>query len=146
MKKNIIAATVEKITTQIIILFLLSITGYSQQHAKPGIKTGDRNQRIFYGNASFYANKFHGRRTANGDIFNQDKFTAACNILPLGTWIKVTNLNNRRSVICKTTDRLHPKMRRLVDLSSSAAKELGYIKNGLTRVKVEVINQKKAYK
>ena len=117
----------------------MSFPGYTQKnHHKPV----QRVERIFYGQASFYANKFHGRRTANGEIFNQEKLTAACNILPLGTWIKVTNLNNDRSVIVKTTDRLHLKMRRLIDLSSSAAKKLGYTNAGLTRVKVEVLNQK----
>ena len=109
-------------------------------------RTVDRNHRVFYGKASFYANKFHGRRTANGEIFSQDKLTAACNILPLGTWIRVTNLKNGKSVKVKTTDRLHPRMHRLVDLSRSAAKKLGYISSGLTRVKVEVLDQKKKSK
>ena len=99
-------------------------------------------KKVFYGQASFYGNKFHGKKTANGEIFSQDKFTAACNVLPLGTWIRVTNLKNGRSVVVKTNDRLHPKMRRLVDLSRAAAKKLGYISNGLTRVKVEVLDQK----
>ena len=108
--------------------------------AKPS--TYSKGKRIFYGQASYYANKFHGRKTANGEIFSQDKYTAACNVLPLGTWIKVTNLRNGRSVVVKTTDRLHPKMRRLVDLSRVAAQKLGYIGHGLARVKVEVINKK----
>jgi rare lipoprotein A len=105
-------------------------------------KSSKKAKKVFYGQASFYGNKFHGKKTANGEIFSQDKFTAACNVLPLGTWIKVTNLKNGRSVVVKTNDRLHPKMRRLVDLSRSAAKKLGYISNGLTRVKVEVLEPK----
>ncbi len=100
------------------------------------------SKKVFYGQASFYAAKFEGRKTANGEIFRQEKMTAACNVLPLGTWIRVTNLTNGKSVIVKTNDRLHTKMRRLVDLSRSAAQKLGYIKTGLTRVKVEVLNQK----
>ena len=51
--------------------------------------------------ASFYAKKFHGRKTANGEIYSRDKYTAACNVLPLNTWVKVTNLRNNRSVSCK---------------------------------------------
>lgn len=94
---------------------------------------------IYYGTASYYANKFHGRTTANGEVFSQDKLTAACNVLPLGTWIKVTNLRNGRSVIVKVNDRMHPKMKRVVDLSRSAAQKLNFIKSGLTKVKVEVI-------
>ncbi len=105
-------------------------------------KSSKKAKKVFYGQASFYGNKFHGKKTANGEIFSQDKFTAACNVLPLGTWIRVTNLKNGRSVVVKTNDRLHPKMRRLVDLSRAAAKKLGYISNGLTRVKVEVLDQK----
>lgn len=80
--------------------------------------------------------------TASGEIFNQGKMTAACNILPLGTWIKVTNLKNNKSVVVRTTDRLRKYMPRVVDLSKSAAKKLGYINSGLARVRVEVIPNK----
>lgn len=105
-------------------------------------KESNKKGQIFYGQASFYANKFHGRQTANGEIFSQQKFTAACNVLPLGTWIQVTNLRNGKIVVVKTTDRLHPRMRRLVDLSKIAAQKLGYVGLGLTRVKVVVLDQK----
>lgn len=133
---------------KIIAIFLLCASSFSNVLAqgrkgsskKYGVST--KNQRIFYGQASFYANKFQGRRTANGEFFSQEKYTAACNVLPLGTWIKVTNLSNNKSVVVKTTDRIHAKMRRLVDLSRIAAKKLGYISQGLTRVKVEVLNKK----
>ena len=143
MKKNILLRTATGLAFTAI-CFLSSFTGFTQKTVAHGssAKPLPRGQRIFYGDASFYANKFHGRKTANGEIFNQDKFTAACNVLPLGTWIKVTNLKNGKSVIVRTTDRLHRRMPRLVDLSKSAAKKLGYIKSGLTRVKVEVLNQK----
>jgi rare lipoprotein A len=99
--------------------------------------------RILYGTASFYSNKFQGRKTANGEIFDQKKMTAACNVLPLGTWIRVTNLRNKKSVIVKINDRLHTKMKRIVDLSRVAADKLNYIRSGLTRVKVEVLGKKK---
>ena len=95
---------------------------------------------IKYGVASFYAKKFNGRQTASGEIYNSTKFTAACNVLPLNTWIKVTNLRNKRTVIVKINDRLHPKNKRLVDLSRAAAQKLGYTGRGITRVKVEVLN------
>ncbi len=103
---------------------------------------GKKNNKILYGQASFYANKFHGRKTATGEIFSQEKLTAACNVLPLGTWIKVTNLKNGKSVIVKTNDRLHPKTRRIVDLTKAAAKKLGFISRGLTRVKIEPVANK----
>ncbi len=94
---------------------------------------------IKYGTASFYAKKFNGRETANGEIYNSAKYTAACNVLPLNTFIKVTNLRNNKTVIVKINDRLHPKNKRLVDLSRAAAQELKYISRGLTRVKIEVL-------
>jgi rare lipoprotein A len=105
-------------------------------------KVPEKSARILYGQASFYASKFEGRKTANGEIFRHEKLTAACNSLPLGTWIKVTNLQNGKSVVVKTNDRLHPKTKRLVDLTHTAAQKLGFIKSGLTRVKVEVLKQK----
>lgn len=116
-----------------------STMGYAQ---KSDTAAKAKAKRVFYGQASFYANKFHGRKTANGEIFDQKKFTCACNVLPLGTWIKVTNLRNGRTVIVKTNDRLHPKMKRIVDLTRAAATKLGFISSGLTRVKIEVIGKK----
>ena len=98
--------------------------------------------KVYYGIASYYADKFEGRQTANGEIYAHSKLTAACNILPLGTWIRVTNLRNNKSVIVKTNDRLHIRMKRIVDLSKSAAKTLGYTGRGLTQVMVEVIRKK----
>src|SRR6476469_3422648 len=101
----------------------------------------DPKPKVYYGIASYYADKFNGRPTANGEIYDHDKLTPACNILPLGTWIRVTNLKNNKSVIVKTNDRLHPRMKRIVDLSRSAAKKLAYTGRGLTQVKVEVLEK-----
>lgn len=97
--------------------------------------------RVLYGRASYYSNKFHGRKTASGEIFNQQKMTCACNALPFGTWIKVTNVKNGRWIVVKVNDRLHPKMKRLVDLTRAGAQKLGYLSTGLTRVKVEVMGR-----
>jgi rare lipoprotein A len=102
--------------------------------------------KILYGTASYYSNSFNGKKTANGEIYSHKKMTAACNVLPLGTWIKVTNLRNGKSVIVKTNDRLHTRMKRVVDLSREAADKLDYIKSGLTKVRVEVIGKKKPEK
>lgn len=106
-------------------------------------KTVVSKPKVLYGTASFYSNSFNGKKTANGEIYSQKKMTAACNVLPLGTWIRVTNLRNGRSVLVKTNDRLHARMKRVVDLSRSAAEKLNYIKSGLTRVRVEVLGKKK---
>ena len=98
---------------------------------------------IQYGIASYYADKFEGLVTSTGEKFSQKKLTAAHNTLPLGTWIKVTNLRNKKSVIVRINDRLHHRNTRLVDLSREAARRLGYISNGLAKVKVEVLGIKK---
>ena len=102
--------------------------------------------KLLYGTASFYSNSFNGKKTANGEVYSHKKMTAACNVLPLGTWIKVTNLRNGKSIIVKTNDRLHTKMKRVVDLSREAADKLDYVKSALTRVRVEVIGKKKPEK
>jgi len=100
--------------------------------------------KLLYGTASYYSNTFNGKKTANGEIYSHKKMTAACNVLPLGTWIKVTNLRNGKSVVVKTNDRLHKRMKRVVDLSREAADKLDYVKSGLTRVRIEVIGKKKS--
>lgn len=94
---------------------------------------------IKYGTASYYAKKFDKRKTASGEIYRYNKYSAACNVFPLLTWLKVTNLRNNKSLVVKINDRLHPKNKRLIDLSWGAAKKLGYISRGLTRVKIEVL-------
>ena len=135
---------------KIILQFLLLTTSaiffikpvYCQRGDKPVKVKTVTTKRTLYGLASFYHNKFNGRRTANGEIFSQKKLTCACNVLPLGTWIKVTNLRNKKTVIVKVNDRIHPKMKRVVDLSRAAAQKLGYISSGLTRVKVEMVDKK----
>ena len=106
-------------------------------------KTELSKPKILYGTASYYSNSFNGKKTANGEIFSQKKMTAACNVLPLGTWLRVTNLRNGRSVLVRTNDRLHSRMKRVVDLSRSAAEKLNYVKSGLTQVRVEVLGKKK---
>ena len=132
-----------------LILFLVALPVlllteiYGQATDDTAIKKKKITPTILYGTASFYADKFNGRKTANDETFSQKKMTAACNVLPLGTWIRVTNLKNKKWVIVKTNDRLHPRMKRIVDLSRIAALKLGYISNGLARVKVEVLGKKK---
>jgi rare lipoprotein A len=107
------------------------------------LKPRKQKNKVLFGVASYYGDKFEGRKTASGDIFNQQKMTAACNKLPLGTRIRVTNIRNGKTVEVVVNDRLHPKMKRIVDLTKSAAKKLGYVDHGLTKVKVEVIGKVK---
>jgi rare lipoprotein A len=126
----------------VLVFFIAPFSAVAQGHPINDKAKTKKVTRIFYGQASFYSNKFNGRRTASGETFDQKKLTCACNVLPLGTWVKVTNLRNGRSAIVKVNDRIHPKMRRIVDLSRAAALKLGYVSNGLTRVKVELVDKK----
>lgn len=93
------------------------------------------------GYASFYSNKFIGKKTASGEIFRQDKLTCAHNSLPMGTILKVTNLKNDKSVTVRVNDRLHRRNARLVDLSRAAAKTLDFKDGGVIKVRVEVLKR-----
>jgi len=126
----------------LMILLCLNATGqkHKSKHKKSAKHSEQKEKsKILYGQASYYSDKFNGRKTASGEIFSQKKLTAACNKLPLGTRIKVTNISNGDTVIVKVNDRLHPKMKRVVDLSKAAAKKIGLTTAGVTRVKVEVV-------
>jgi rare lipoprotein A len=123
----------------ILSVFILSVS--AQQDSTKSTKKSSVKSKIQYGLASFYSNKFNGRKTANGEIFSNQKLTAAHNTLPLGTYVRVTNLRNKRSVVVKINDRLHHKNKRIIDLSRAAATKLGFIKSGLTRVKLEVLGK-----
>ncbi len=125
-----------------VLVFSVSVFNVTAQQDSTKPKKSNSKSKIQYGLASFYSNKFNGRKTANGEIFNNQKLTAAHNTLPLGTYVRVTNLRNKRSVVVKINDRLHHKNKRIIDLSRVAATKLGFIKSGLTRVKVEVLGKK----
>ncbi|MBI9067900.1 MAG: septal ring lytic transglycosylase RlpA family protein [Salinivirgaceae bacterium] len=102
-----------------------------------------KSQITEIGLASFYADKFDGRVTASGAIFNQKKLTAAHRTLPFGTTVKVTNLENSKTVEVTINDRGPFVNDRSIDLSRAAAEELDFIKKGVAKVKVEVIDLKK---
>lgn len=92
------------------------------------------------GIASFYNDKYQGRTTTSGESYDKNDLTAAHNSLPMGTRLRVTNLKNNRSVIVKVNDRLQHSSKRLIDVSKKAAKELGFISAGLTKVKIEILS------
>lgn len=93
------------------------------------------------GYAVHYSNKFQGKKTVNGEIFDQNGLTAAHKKFPYGTQVKVTNLENDRSVIVKINDRMRTRNRNVIDVTRHAAEELGFVKNGRARVSLEVVNQ-----
>lgn len=87
------------------------------------------------GKASWYGLKFQGHKTATGEKFNMNDLTCAHRSLPLGSWVRVTNLNNQKSVIVRVNDRGPVSEGRIVDLSYAAAHAVGM--NGIARVKLE---------
>lgn len=93
-----------------------------------------------YGVASYYADKFKGRETTSGEVYLPEKYSAACNVIPLNTWVRVTNLTNNKSVVVKINNRMHPKNKRLVDLSKIAAKKINLISYGIIKVKLEILD------
>jgi len=93
----------------------------------------------FRGVSSWYGPDFHGKLTANGEIYNMYDYTAANKIMPLGTIIKVTNLNNNKSVVVRINDRGPFVKERILDLSYVAGKKIGIDKTGTAPVKIEVL-------
>jgi rare lipoprotein A len=89
------------------------------------------------GRASYYANKFEGRRTSSGEVFKQSQLTAAHKTLKFGTLVRVTNLKNGSSIIVKVNDRLGKTSSCVIDLTLKGAKELNFVHSGHTRVKIE---------
>ena len=93
------------------------------------------------GLASWYGNNWRGRKTASGEKFDPDRLTAAHRVLPFGTMVKVTNLENDRQVRVRINDR-GPYIRgRIIDLSLAAARRLDIVKEGIAKVKLEVISK-----
>ncbi|MDR3496255.1 MAG: septal ring lytic transglycosylase RlpA family protein [Ancalomicrobiaceae bacterium] len=89
------------------------------------------------GYASFYGQEHHGSQTASGERFNMHAMTAAHRTLPIGTWVKVTNLLNGKSVVVRINDRGPFVRGRILDVSRNAAVELDFIARGVTRVRIE---------
>lgn len=91
------------------------------------------------GLASYYHHRFHGKKTASGELHDKNEMTAAHRTLPFGTYVRVTNLDNNRSVIVEITDRGPRRRKRIIDVSKNAAQELGFVRKGITRVRLEVV-------
>jgi rare lipoprotein A len=90
------------------------------------------------GKASWYGGKFHGRKTASGERYNQHAMTAAHKKLPFGTYVRVTNLKNGRSCVVRINDRGPFVRGRVIDLSAAAAKQIGVYSAGVAPVRLDV--------
>jgi rare lipoprotein A len=90
------------------------------------------------GIANFYSDKFQGRKTASGAVYDKNKLTASHKTLPYGTKVRVTNLENGKSVVVTVNDRMKPGSPVVIDVTRRAAQDLGFAKAGKAKVKVEV--------
>ena len=93
----------------------------------------------FVGVASWYGQAHHGRRTASGETFDMHRLTAAHRTLPFGTRLRVTNVDNGRSVVVRVNDRGPHVAGRILDVSHAGAKALGMTGTGVTRVEIVVL-------
>ena len=102
-------------------------------------KSPKKHRKVIKGISSFYAEDFHGKLTANGEVYDMYGLTAAHKTMPLNTICRVTNLENDKSLILRINDRGPYIKGRILDCSYGAAKKLDFIKQGTTMVKIEVI-------
>ena len=134
----------------LVIMMAVGCSNSAQQHDRSVVTTKrpilviqpvehEKSNKVIYGKASYYANMFQGRKTANGQIFDQGKLTAAHRTLPFGTKVKVTNVNNHKSVIVTVNDRGPFVRGRMIDLSRSAFRVIGNTRSGVLNVKMEII-------
>ena len=100
-------------------------------------------ERVYEGEATYYHNKFQGRRTASGERYNKRKYTAAVRMnkidVPFGTMLEVKNVENGKTVRVKVNDRMPNRSTAIIDLSRAAASDIGMIEAGRTRVEIRVI-------
>lgn len=121
------------IATSLSLCFLLVWGSFAELAAQVGYKEKGR--------ASYYANKFNGRKTANGEIFDNRKLTGAHKTLKFNSMVRITNLSNNKSVVIRINDRGPYAHNRIIDLSQSAAEQIDLIKVGTAQVRIEVIGE-----
>jgi len=118
---------------------VISAGSDSPYEVDPGSSSGTDAPPAETGVASYYADKYHGKRTASGEVFDMHQLTAAHPHHAFGTRIKVTHLGNQRSVLVRINDRGPFIKGRVIDLSLAAAQELHMVRDGLAQVKLELV-------
>ena len=94
------------------------------------------------GTASYYSSSMNGRKTSSGEVFQNSGFTAAHKSLPLGSYVRVTNLKHDSIVELKVNDRLSKSSSHVIDVTLAAAKKLNFVRNGITTVTVEPVSKR----
>lgn len=123
-------------------MLLISACGSAPKFTKNNEKTVSRFPsagKIWTGTASYYADEYHGRKTANGEIYDMNKLTAAHTDLPFNTIVKVTNLKNSKTVTVRINDRMPEFKNRVIDLSYGAAKVIDMVADGIVEVRLEIL-------
>jgi len=113
--------------------------GTSKKSNPRSLKTAKRVPKVITGVSSFYGTDFHGKLTANGEVYDMYGLTAAHKTLPLNTIVRVTNLANNKSLILRINDRGPYIKGRILDCSYGAAKKLDFLLQGTTKVRIEII-------
>jgi rare lipoprotein A len=122
-------------------LVLIALLAVNRAIAFGSEPAQSRDTVLFHrtGTASFYAARFQGKHTSNGEVLDNEAYTCA-SYLPYDTWLRVTHLRNGKSVLVRVTDRFRPGGRHLVDLTLRAAKDVDMVRYGIAKIRMEVLN------
>ncbi len=124
----------------LIALLAQACTGKETAKTSPQVSDGySRTGKILAGTASWYGGKFHGRRTACGEIYNKNALTAAHKTLPFGTILEVTNPTNNKTIHLRVTDRGPFIKGRILDVSQAAAEQLDFKHHGTAKIVAEIV-------
>lgn len=133
-----------RVVTRMTVSVLALALGFSASASSPAKESTSKPVKVFkhlieIGQASWYGLKFQGRKTATGETYDMNLLTCAHRSLPLGTWVKVTNLKNRKSVVVRVNDRGPALDNRIVDLSYAAAQVVGL--RGIGKVRLDTLHE-----
>ena len=117
---------------RVLILFLGGLIFSIDLHA---------DNKVSYGFSSWYGRAFHGKKTASGEVFNMYKKTAAHRTIPFGTYLKVTNVKNKKSTVVRVNDRGPFKPNRILDVSRRVSQILGFEKQGIALVRIDILGK-----
>jgi rare lipoprotein A len=143
VKTSLESRWIKVFTTSLLAVMLL--TGCAKRHAAthPPVPLTIHSPEANWtetGLATWYGEPYHGRRAANGEVFDMEKLTAAHRTLAFDTWVRVTNLDNGREVDVRITDRGPFVEGRIIDLSLAAAREVDMVRSGVARVKIKTLS------
>jgi rare lipoprotein A len=125
MKALVVMTQLGAVIVGVSLVTMVTLSGAAAQGAEEGI-------------ANFYSNKFQGKKLASGEVYDKDKLTASHKSLAFGTKVKVTNLDNGKSAVVTINDRMSKSNKAVIDVSRKAAEDLGMVKAGKAKVKLEV--------